>query len=118
MRQLLINSNLCTHDALHVGHHIAIREIDDNNTSKTNMSKMSFIMMPENVQQITCMKLSPNKRFLLVAEQHKDNACCFISVYDLKEASLVAMKVHNISELIEGRNHVHVGVMLDSRNMM
>ena len=53
---------------MYVGHHIAIREIDDNNTSKTNMSKMSFIMMPENVHQITCMKLSPNKRFLLVAE--------------------------------------------------
>ncbi len=64
------------------------------------------------------MKLSPNKKYVLVAEQHKDNTSCFISVYDMKDASLVAMKMHNITELIEGRNHVHVGVMLDSRNMM
>ena len=69
---------------------------------------MNFIMIPEHVQQITCMKLSPNKRFLLVAEQHKTNPDCFISVYDMKEACLVAMKQHNITEMSEGRGNLFI----------
>ena len=69
---------------------------------------MNFIMIPDHVKQITCMKLSPNKRFLLVAEQHKDDPSCFLSVYDLKEACLVAQKVHNITELSEGRGNAIV----------
>ena len=90
-----------------LGHHIAIRDIDDN-TNKSNISKMNFIMIPDHVKQITCMKLSPNKRHLLVAEQHKDDPSCFLSVYDLKEACLVAQKVHNITELSEGRGNAIV----------
>ena len=42
------------------GHHIAIRDIDDT-ASKSSLSKMNFIMMPDYVERITCMKLTPNK---------------------------------------------------------
>jgi len=86
---------------------------------------MNFIHVPDNVKQITCMKLSPQKvatgkpRYLLVAEQHKASASCFISVYDLNEAVYVAQKMHNITELTEGRGNAIVNgtsVNLHSNN--
>ena len=36
------------------------------------------------------MKLSPNKRYLLLAEQRKNDSDCYLSVYDLKEACYIA----------------------------
>lgn len=55
------------------------------------------------------MKLSPNKRFLVIAEQHVNSQSCFLSVYDMKETCLVAFKHHNITELTEGRGNLFVG---------
>lgn len=80
---------------------------------------MNFIMIPEHVKQITCMKLCPKKQFLLVAEQHKDDPNCYLSVYNITEACLVAQKVHNITELSEGRGNAIVNgqsVNLHSNN--
>lgn len=77
------------------------------------------------------MKLPTNKdkneysQFLVVAEQHSDNPGCFISVYSLKKASnetqkyFVAQKVHNITELSEGRGNAIVNgnsVNINSNN--
>jgi hypothetical protein len=42
-----------------VGHHIGLRH--------PAHTKAQFINMADNVTQITCMRLSPNKRVLLVA---------------------------------------------------
>ena len=83
---------------------------------------MNFIMVPDNVKQITAMKLSPNKnnsQYLILAEQHKDNPGCFISVYNMKESCYVASKVHNITELSEGKGNAiinGVSVNLNSNN--
>ena len=65
-------------------------------------------MIPDNVERITCMKLSPNKRFLLIGEKHKDDPGCFLSVYDMNEACLVAYKQHNVSMLADGRGNTIV----------
>ena len=54
------------------------------------------------------MKLSPNKRYLLLAEQRKNDTCCYLSVYDLKEACYIAQKIHNITDLAEGRGNTYV----------
>ena len=54
------------------------------------------------------MKLSPNKRYLLLAEQRKNDKNCYLSIYDLKEACYVAQKVHNVTELSEGRGNTYV----------
>ena len=78
---------------------------------------MNFIMISENVKQITCMKLAPNRRSLLVAEQHKDGSGCFLAVYDVKD--YVAQKMYNISELAEGRGNTIINgqsVNLNSKN--
>lgn len=81
--------------------------MEDNGSKSTNISKMNFIMIPEHVKQITCMKLSPSKRYLLVAEQHKNNLSCFLTVYDLKDCH-VAKNIHNITELSEGHGNVYI----------
>ena len=92
------------------GHHIAIRDVDDS-AGKTNISKINFITMPDQLKQITCMKLSPNKRFLVLAEQRKNETGCYLSIYDMKEPCYVVHKVHNISEMCEGRGNVYINGM-------
>lgn len=63
--------------------------------------------MPDQLKQITCMKLSPNKRWLVLAEQRKSDSSCYLSIYDLKEPCYVVHKVHNITEMCEGRGNVY-----------
>jgi len=69
-------------------------------------------MMPEKVKQITQMKLSPDKKQLLVAEQQKHNRNAYISVYEtqdkLNTACYFSNKVYNITELSEGRGNLFV----------
>lgn len=78
---------------------------------------MNFIMMPEHVKQITCMKLSPSKKFLIVAEQHKNNHSCYISVYDMKDNCFYAHKHYNVSELIDGRGNTYLpGQLISNSN--
>ena len=57
-----------------VGHHIALRDgvLSKSHThhflEKGPCKPVSFISIPDGVQQITCMRLSPNNRLLLVAQ--------------------------------------------------
>ena len=61
------------------GQHIAIRNIEDH--------KMNFITQPDDVKQITAMRMNNNQKYLVVCEQRKrDPNSCFISVYDLRTA--------------------------------
>jgi len=85
-----------------LGHHIAIRNI-------LAPHRMIFITIPDYVYQITVMKLSPNKKYLLVAEQlYKDSNSlkelsqnCYLSVYDVKNSdNPKLLKAHiNVSEM-------------------
>jgi len=45
---------------------------------------MKFIKQPDQVKEITSMKLSPNKRFLAVCERHKNDSTSYITIYDIK----------------------------------
>ena len=65
-------------------------------------------MMPEHVKQITYMKLLPNKQHLIVAEEHKGNSDCYISVYDMSDSSHFAKYSHNITDLTEGRGNIYL----------
>ena len=65
-------------------------------------------MIPDNVEQITCIKLGPNKRFLHIGEKHKDDPGCYLTVYDLNEACPVPYKQHNVSMLADGRGNTIV----------
>ena len=62
---------------------------------------MTFITQPDFVKQVTAMRLTPNKKYLVVCEQHVKDPSCFISVYDLKNAEAPRMlKPHmNVTEM-------------------
>ena len=62
---------------------------------------MIFITQPDFVKQITTMRLTPNKKYLIVAEQHVKDPSCFISVYDLKNTEAPRLlKPHiNVTEM-------------------
>ena len=62
---------------------------------------MTFITQPDYVKQVTAMRLNPNKKFLLVCEQHVKDPSCFLSVYDLKNTETPRMlKPHiNVTEM-------------------
>ena len=48
---------------------------------------MNFITQPDDVKQITAMRMNPNQKYLIVCEQRKrDLNSCFMSIYDLKTA--------------------------------
>ena len=66
-----------------------IRNIEDH--------KMNFITQPDYVKQVTAMRLNPNKKFLLVCEQHVKDPSCFLSVYDLKSIETPRMKTPHIN---------------------
>jgi len=59
-----------------VGHHIALRTIQNDVLpiqTKNDRPKVSFLHMPEGVVQITCMRLTPNKKYLYVSTLCRPN---------------------------------------------
>ena len=59
-----------------VGRHIGVRELKSN--------EMKFIRQHENFKDITAMSISPNKKFLAVCEQQRDDKSAYITFYDMK----------------------------------
>jgi hypothetical protein len=59
-----------------IGKHIGVRNLTSN--------QMKFIKQGDNLKEITAMSLSPNKRFLAVAERHKNDINAYLSFYDMK----------------------------------
>jgi hypothetical protein len=60
-----------------VGKHIGVRDLSNNH--------MKFIRQSENLKEITCLALAPNKRFLAVCERHKNDANTYLSFYDMEK---------------------------------
>jgi len=86
-----------------LGHQIAIR-----NTQATQ-NAVTFIPIPDYVNQVTHIAVSQNKRYLFVAESHKSlqdknliNNDVFLTVYDIRTTtSPKIIKAHiNVTELI------------------
>jgi hypothetical protein len=46
------------------GHQIGLRNV--------NSGEMQFITLGDSVEQVTCISLTPSKKYLFVFEQHRD----------------------------------------------
>jgi hypothetical protein len=71
------------------------------------LNKVNFLFIPDYVKQITCMKVSPNKKHLVICEQHHtDPNQCFMSVYDMKNLKEIKnVKPHmNITQIAENKD--------------
>jgi len=53
---------------------------------------MRFIRNPPSLKEITSLALSPNKRFLAVAEKHKGDPNPYLSFYDMKSVQFKQIK--------------------------
>lgn len=74
--------------------------------------KMAFITMPPDVKGITCMKLSPNKKFLVVCEEHVSLPNCLISIFEVKGDSPKAIHAHlNLTALIDQKTATQVSTV-------
>lgn len=67
---------------------------------------MQFISLSDCVEQVTCVSLTHNKKFLFVFEQHRNiepdhpNNDVFLSIYDIKGSEIKAQKLNiNVSDL-------------------
>ena len=81
-----------------VGKHIGIRDIKDQQTNA-----MKFIKQQDQIKEITCMCLSPNKKFLAVCERHKNDQNAYISFYDMRGSGYKPHKQSvNIGEMVGG----------------
>ena len=85
-----------------IGNQIAIRNLTD------TKSKVVFFPLPDFVNCVTCMTLSPNKKNLFVCEQHSSGfgealkPDIYMSIYDLKNPDAPkVLKAHiNVTELV------------------
>jgi hypothetical protein len=59
-----------------IGHHIGIRNLDD--------GSMKFILLPENVKEINSMKVTSNRKHLLVCANHHPSNDLILTIFDLK----------------------------------
>ena len=80
---------------------------------------MTFITQPDYVKQITAMRLTPNKKSLLVCEQHVKDPSCFISVYDLKNTDAPRLvKPHiNVTEMAKDMGVATAGQKPDATSL-
>jgi hypothetical protein len=80
-----------------IGQHIAIRDYET--------GKINFLFMPDSVMHITCMKLSPNKKYLLLTVQLRaDPTQCFLQIYSFKEEVPKAHRLEiNLSALADNK---------------
>lgn len=82
---------------------------------------MNFITQPDDVKQITAMRMNQNQKYLIVCEQRKrDQNSCFLSVYDLKmaETPKIYRTEINITEMAKdvGTSSQPVSQKLEEKN--